>query len=174
MARAAEALDVAAGFGTVARARTRRWRRRGRCSRRPAIAPRPLQQRLPVRLRWTAVPGAARYRAELRAARRRRRSRRPLIDERVVTAPEASWADLADGAYRVVVRAIDGDGLEGADGGARLDVDARPEPPIAQAPALDAVLFGDRAAFAWTRPGAATGFDLEVSPAARRPARRRS
>jgi hypothetical protein len=86
-----------------------------------------------------------------------------LIDERVVTGPEASWPDILDGAYRVLVRAIDADGLEGANADARLEVDARPEPPIAQAPALDAVLFGDRAAFAWTRPATATGFDLELS-----------
>jgi predicted phage tail protein len=120
----------------------------------------PVQQRLPVRLRWTAVAGAARYRAELRGTA----AGDPLIDERVVTAPDASWADLADGAYRVVIRAIDADGLEGADASARLDVDARPEPPIAQAPAVDAVLFGDRAALAWTRPAAATAFDVELSP----------
>ena len=89
----------------------------------------------------------------------------PLIDERLVTGPEASWGDIADGAYRVVIRAIDGDGLEGADASAALEVDARPEPPIAQAPVVDAVLFGDRAAFSWTRPAAATGFDLELAPA---------
>ena len=63
----------------------------------------------------------------------------PLIDERVVTAPEVELARLADGRYRVVIRAIDAEGLEGADAEARLELDARPEPPIAQAPALDAV-----------------------------------
>jgi hypothetical protein len=155
--RAAEALDVAAGFGTVSRQGEPLTPPRPLLPA-PGLATGPVQARLPARIRWTAVPGAARYRAELRAGD-------ALVDERVVTTPEASWPDIADGAYRVVVRAIDADGLEGADADARLDVDARPEPPIAQAPALDAVLFGDRAAFAWTRPGAATGFDVEVTPA---------
>lgn len=158
--RAAEALDVAAGFGTVARQDAPLAPPRALLPA-PGVDAVPLQQRLPVRLRWMAVPGAARYRAELRGTD----PGDPLIDERVVTAPDASWADLADGTYRVVIRAIDADGLEGTDASARLEVDARPEPPIAQAPAVDAVLFGERAAFAWTRPAAATGFDLELSPA---------
>jgi hypothetical protein len=160
VARAAETLDVDAGFGTVARQDTPLAPPRALLPA-PGVDAVPLQQRLPVRLRWTAVPGAVRYRAELRGTG----PGDPLLDERVVVAPDASWADLADGAYRAVIRAIDADGLEGADTSARLDVDARPEPPIAQAPAVDAVLFGDRAAFAWTRPAAATGFDLELAPA---------
>jgi len=170
VARAAEAVDVGAGFGTVARANVPLTPPRTLLPP-PAIDAAPVQQRLPVRIRWTAVPGAARYRAELRAgtsagAAGPSGAGDPLLDEHVVTGPEASWPDLADGVYRVVVRAIDGEGLEGGNGVARLEVDARPEPPIAQAPAVDAVLFGDRAAFAWTRPGGATGFDLEVTPAA--------
>ncbi len=161
VARAAESLDVAAGFGAIAREGV------------PLGPPRPLlpaaqvaatavQQRLPARLRWSPVPGATRYRAELRAGAPAAAADDPLIDERVVTAPEVRWPDLADGRYRVVIRAIDAEGLEGADAEARLELDARPEPPIAQAPALDAVVFGDRAAFAWTRPAGATGFDIEL------------
>jgi hypothetical protein len=157
VSRAAEALDVAAGFGAVAHAGAPLTPPRPLLPA-PAVDAPPVQPRLPARIRWNAVPGAVRYRAELRAGD-------ALIDERVVTTPEASWPDVADGVYRVVLRAIDADGLEGANGDARLEVDARPEPPIAQAPALDAVLFGDRAAFAWTRPAVATGFDVEVTPA---------
>jgi hypothetical protein len=173
VARAAETIDVAAGFGTVARANVPLAPPRTLLPA-PAIEAGPVQQRLPARIRWTAVPGAARYRAELRArppggtglgVAGPGGAADPLLDERVGTGPEASWPDLADGVYRVVVRAVDGEGLEGGNGEARIEVDARPEPPIAQAPAVDAVLFGDRAAFAWTRPGGATGFDLEVTPA---------
>jgi hypothetical protein len=164
LSRDGDAVDVGAGFGSVAREGA------------PLVPPRallpapgvdavPVQQRLPARLRWTAVPGAERYRAELRGTG----AGDPLIDERLVDAPEADWGDVADGVYRVVIRAVDGDGLEGTDAGARLEVDARPEPPIAQAPAVDAVLFGDRAAFAWTRPASATGFDLELAAATAAP-----
>jgi hypothetical protein len=161
VSRDAVALDVAAGFGTVAREGVPLAPPRALLPA-PGVDPVPVQQRLPARLRWTAVPGAARYRAELRGPS----ADDPLLDERLVTAPEANWGDIADGLYRVVIRALDGDGLEGADAGAQLDVDARPEPPIAQAPAVDAVLFGDRAAFSWTRPTTATGFDLELAAAA--------
>ncbi len=161
VARAAEALDVTAGFGTKARNGAPLMPPRALLPA-PAIDTATLQQRLPARVRWTAVAGATRYRAELRAGTPVAAAADPLIDERVVTGPEASWPDLLDGLYRVVVRAIDADGLEGANADTRLEVDARPEPPIAQAPALDAVLYGDRAAFAWTRPATATGFDLEL------------
>jgi hypothetical protein len=162
VARAAEALDVAAGFGTVARAGAPLAPPRALLPA-PLVEPATVQRRLPARVRWSAVAGAARYRAELRAGTAAASAGDPLIDERVVTGSEADWPDIADGLYRVVVRAIDTDGLEGANADARLEVDARPEPPIAQAPALDAVLFSDRAAFAWTRPAAATGFDLELT-----------
>ena len=162
--QAADALDVLAGFGAVAREGAPLAPPRALLPA-PVIAEVPVQQRLPARLRWTAVPGAARYRAELRAGTPAPGAVDPLIDERIVTAPEASWADVADGVYRVVIRAIDADGLEGANRDTRLEVDARPEPPIAQGPALDAVLFGDRAAFTWTRPAAATSFDVEVTSA---------
>jgi hypothetical protein len=57
---------------------------------------------------------------------------------------------------------VDAEGLEGADAEANLELDARPEPPIAQAPASDAVLFGDAAAFAWTRPAGVGAFDIEL------------
>jgi hypothetical protein len=162
VARAAEALDIAAGFGVVARAGAPMTPPRALLPA-PAVDTATVQHRLPARVRWSPVAGAARYRAELRAGTPAAGAGDPLIAERVVTGPEASWPDIADGAYRVVVRAIDADGLEGADAYARLEVDARPEPPIAQAPALDAVLFGERASFAWTRPAAATGFDLELT-----------
>jgi hypothetical protein len=66
----------------------------------------------------------------------------------------------------VTVRGVDGDGLEGTSADGRLEVDARPEPPIAQAPAIDATVIGDRAAFAWTRPAGVASFDFEVTPAA--------
>ena len=162
VARAAESLDVGAGFGTVARENAPLTPPRALLPA-PAIDPVSVQHRLPARVRWSAVAGAARYRAELRPGTPSATATDPLIDERVVTGPEANWADIPDGVYRVVVRAIDADALEGADADARFELDARPEPPIAQVPVLDAVLFGDKAAFAWTRPTVATGFDLELT-----------
>ena len=160
--RAAESLDVAAGFGAVARDNAPLTPPRALLPA-PAIDAASVQQRLPARVRWSAVTGAARYRAELRPGTPAAAADDSLIDDRVVAGPEANWADIPDGVYRVVVRAIDADTLEGADADARFELDARPEPPIAQAPVLDAVLFGDRAAFAWTRPAVATGFDLELA-----------
>jgi len=152
---------VGAGFGAVAKQGAPLTPPRALLPA-PVIETASVQQRLPARVRWAAIAGATRYRAELRAGAPAAAATDPLIDERMVTGPEANWTDIPDGVYRVVVRAIDADAMEGADADARFEVDARPEPPIAQAPVLDAVLFGDRAAFAWTRPAVATGFDLEL------------
>ena len=165
VARATEALDVPAGFGSVARQDA------------PLAPPRALlpattivdagvRQRLPIRVEWTAIPGAARYRAEVRAPAPVPGAADALVDDRVIAATEAQWTDLPDGIYRVTVRGIDADGLEGTDADGRLEVDARPEPPIAQVPAVDATVIGDRAAFAWTRPAGVASFDFEVKPLA--------
>jgi hypothetical protein len=135
------------------------------------MPPGTVQQRLPARVRWTPLPGATRYRAAVHPGTAAAAPGDSVIAEQIVGGTEAAFADLADGTYRVAVHGIDADGLEGLDGETRLEVDARPEPPIAQAPALDAVVVGDRVAFAWARPAGATGFDLEVaSEAAAQPA----
>lgn len=169
VARGTEGVDVAAGLGAVARQGA------------PLAPPRALlpavempsgtvQQRLPARVRWTPLPGATRYRATVHPGTASPAPGDPAIAEQLVGGTEAAFADLADGTYRVSVHGIDGDGLEGLDGETRLELDARPEPPIAQAPALDAVVVGDRVAFAWARPAGAIGFDLEVAGAAAPPA----
>ena len=164
VARATEAVDVPAGFGSVARAGVPLAAPRALLPAPAVAADSGIQQRLPVRLRWPAVPGAVRYRAEVRPGTSAGGGE-AIVDERLVPTPDAQWADLADGAYRVTIRGIDADGLEGTNAETRLEVDARPEPPIAQDPVVDAVVIGDRAAFAWTRPAGVATFDLEIAPA---------
>jgi len=164
VAQDAAAIDVSPGLGSVARQGV------------PLAPPRALlpavaltsgaaQQRLPARVRWAALAGAVRYRATVRQGATAPAPADPLVTEQVVGGTDAAFADLADGVYRVSVRGIDADGLEGLDGETRLELDARPEPPIAQAPALDAVVVGDRVAFAWARPAGVAGFDLEIAAA---------
>ncbi len=65
VARAADAIDVAAGFGTVARQDAPLAPPRALLPA-PGVDAGPVQQRLPARCAGAAVPGAARYRAELR------------------------------------------------------------------------------------------------------------
>jgi hypothetical protein len=168
VAGAAGAVEVPAGFGTVARQDAPLAPPRALLPATTITAP-GVQQRLPIRTGWIAIPGAARYRAEVRVPAPVPGAADALVAEQVLAATEAQWTDLPDGVYRVTVRGIDADGLEGTDASARLEVDARPEPPIAQAPAVDATEIGDRAAFAWTRPAGVASFDVEVTPVAPAP-----
>lgn len=158
VARAAERTDVAAGFGTRVREGE------------PMPSPRPLLpapsladvppslERLPVRIRWTPLAGAVAYRVEVRPSV----GDQP-IDVRRIAVPDASWPTLADGSYRLRVRGIDADGMEGFDAERPFDVDARPEPPIIRAPVADAVVYGARIQLAWTRPVDGTAFDVQVA-----------
>jgi hypothetical protein len=147
------------GFGLVASANA------------PLAAPRPIPAtpdlatlparvvRLPIRVQWAGVPNATRYRAQLFA------STEPYtqLSDVVVDTPEARWPDLADGSYRLLVRAIDDVGLEGRDASATLTVDARPEPPFVNAPANASRIYGDRTEFRWTKSEGAASYDLQVA-----------
>lgn len=116
-------------------------------------------ERLPVRIGWPPLPESARYRVQLFSTP----GSGAQLADLVVDAPDARWPDLADGAYRLVVRGIDAAGLEGRDAGATLVVDARPEPPFANAPANASRVYGERTEFRWTKSQSAASYDLQVS-----------
>ena len=113
--------------------------------------------RLPVRLRWPAVPSASAYRVRLSTP-----ADPAPIDDLRVASPEVTWADLADGTYVLAVRAIDGDGLEGLDASAPFVVDARPIAPLVQSNATGPV-YGDEVTLAWTRPDGVNAFDVQIA-----------
>lgn len=150
---------VEAGFGSVATAG-----QPPRPPRRLLPAP-PLPaaglrlERIPLRLAWQPVPGVERYRAQVLAEGE---PERLLLDGQFAT-PAARWADLPDGRYRLRLRAIDADGLEGLDANVPLIVKARPEPPFTSQPAAEARVYGESAAFAWTRPAAAQRYRIQVA-----------
>jgi hypothetical protein len=112
-----------------------------------------------VQFTWTAVPGAAAYRAQLADAR----DFHVLRADLVVSAPVALTADLPDGSYWLRVRSIDALGLEGSD--ALLQV-TRHRLPAAPAPALPvegARLSGTTTPFTWTAVDAAQRYRLQVA-----------
>jgi len=126
----------------------------------PSLPADPIRlDRVPLRLAWQAAEGARGYRAQVFAEGE---PERLLLDGQFADAA-ARWADLPDGRYRLRVRAVDGSGLEGVDARAALVLKARPEPPFTSQPAPDARLYGDTAAFAWTRPAAALRYRLQVA-----------
>jgi hypothetical protein len=114
--------------------------------------------RLPLRLRWPAVAGAAGYVVEISPAA----APPPLVHLQVVS-PEMTSADLPDGDYVLRARAVDADGLQGLEATRQFEVDARPVPPLVEAQSDGAVRYGDTLALRWTRPEGVEAFDLQVA-----------
>ena len=68
-----------------------------------------------------------------------------------------------DGAYYLTVRATDGQGLEGKDAKLAVNVDARPQPPLLQAPKNgEKVVQGSDVTLLWAKPQGATGYIVEI------------
>lgn len=157
---AAKPLDVAAGFGARIE---------------PGAAPQaalPLLpapslaaaaqrlDRVPLRWQWEMLPGAQAYRAQVIAADD---DTRLLLDGRF-EGPAARWPDLPDGRYRLRVRGLDAQGLEGRDAVLPFVLKARPEPPFTIGPAAGARAYGPQADFRWARSSAAQRYRLQVAP----------
>jgi len=105
-------------------------------------------ERLPFALPFPPVPGAQRYRTLLAP----QGTASALASERLGSAPAAlGGAELADGNYRLRVRAIDARELEGLDAERDIVVDARPEPPFPSLPVQDGVASDDPVEFRWAR-----------------------
>lgn len=143
----AAARPVGAGLGVLATAA-------GVSAPQPLLPPPQLDalpariERLPLQFDWPAVPGTANYRVDLFDAAD---ARTPRAEGRFNT-PEATWTeDLADGVYRVRVRAVAASGLEGRDAERSFELDARPEPPLVHAPQADAEVIEAAPHFSWAR-----------------------
>ena len=116
-------------------------------------------ERIPLSITWTALEGARAYRVQVFADGD---FEHLLLDGRFES-PRAQWADLPDGRYNLRVRGIDALGLEGLAADMPIVLKARPEPPFASAPPLEANVYGDSATLAWTRPVNAVAFRLQVA-----------
>ena len=155
-----EPVGVPAGFGLRADA--------GRPLAAPrALAPAPDLARIPalferplVRFAVPAAPGTgARVRARVASDAGFER----VIAQGIYSAAAVEFRGLADGEYRLAVRAITDDGLEGVDAQTRFTLAARPEPPFSVEPAPGAKLRGDQVRLAWTQVDAARGYVVQVA-----------
>ncbi len=127
-------------------------------------------ERLPVRLRWTAltsaVPVGSPWQAQVLASTGDAGRPAPLVAERRGSEAEVDFGALPDGRYRLRLRAVDAQGLAGREAALAFVVAARPEPPFLSAPARDAVLVGARAPLAWARSSAAARYRLQIAASA--------
>lgn len=115
--------------------------------------------RVPLRFTWPAQEGAQAYRVQVLDPND---SEHLLLDGRFTT-PLAQWPDLPDGRYRLAVRSIDAEGLEGQTTRWDFTLKARPEPPFLSGPLDGARQYGTQARFAWTRSAAAARYRLQLA-----------
>lgn len=116
-------------------------------------------ERIPLQASWQAMPGVARYRAQVYADG----PSEVLVLDGLFAEPVARWPDLPDGRYRMRVRGVDADGIEGRDAHAAFVMKARPEPPFTREPQPGRRVYGDKVQFEWTRPTGAGSYRLQVS-----------
>lgn len=119
----------------------------------------PRVERLPLRLGWKELPGAARYRAQVFADSALDR----LVLEGVFPSPAAKWADLPDGKYVLRVRGIAATGLEGLDATCDFVLKARPEAPFITEPQGGKKAYGPRTLFRWARVDGAGSYHLQLA-----------
>ncbi|RPH43967.1 MAG: hypothetical protein EHM87_12050 [Burkholderiales bacterium] len=110
-------------------------------------------------LRFAPVDGAAAYRVQVALDEGFTR----LLSDTTGTAPEAAVVTREDGRIHVRARAVSAIGLEGRDAVARLEVAARPEPPLPIRPNERAVVFERSVALAWAEPAGIDAFRVQVA-----------
>ena len=159
VAGASKSLLVRGGFGTQVR-KDAAPQRPSRLLPAPQIEPYPQPIRyLNEALRWQPVDGASAYRVEIGAGT----TLDVLAWGSVVQGPRVRLPDLADGEYRVRVRAIDKNGLEGRDRVIGMRFDTHPRPPVPLRPIDNGVLRGRPADLSWTASADAERYRLEIA-----------
>lgn len=157
--QASQKVVLDAGFGTLARP--------GEAPAAPIkLAPGPdlasLASRieyLPVRLSWPRSPQAVRWRTQIFPVD----NEDALLLDAVLDEPSTSWTDLPDGQYRLRVRAVMENGLEGLESLHDFELAARPEAPLALAPQAGQRVRGDSVTMRWAQPHGVAGYRLQLA-----------
>lgn len=109
-----------------------------------------LQAQLLVRMPIVAQPGAVAYLGQIAADTRFEPVLQTVHTEVRGNGAELRFAGLPDGRYVLRVRAEDARGLQGLDAQHTFTLKARPEPPLATAPAVGTILTATQVEFGWT------------------------
>lgn len=86
-----------------------------------------------------------------------------VIAEITSAVPELRVTDIADGSYYLRVRVTDARGLEGLDAVHAFTLKARPEPPLASAPAPKGKVRASGVEFRWSENSEASSYHLQVA-----------
>jgi hypothetical protein len=120
-------------------------------------------ERLPVVFTWPALAGAHAYRAQVASDA----SFSEVLLDNVTTEPTITWNDnLPDGHYVLRLRGIDEVGLEGGNLDHPFELDARPLPPEATAPAPGERMYRNDVSLTWSTAAEAQGYLLQIAPTA--------
>lgn len=115
---------------------------------------------LPGKLQWSQQAEAVKYRGQI--------SPDPeftsIVYDSVSVQPKMGLpASLLDQTYWLRVSSISADGLQGFAATQQVTVDARPFPPVRQAPRKSDSIYSGPVKFAWSRPEQAESFVVEIA-----------
>lgn len=114
---------------------------------------------LPTVLAWAPVAGATHYRVEVVQAAL------PdiLLFAATTTDTRLAIADLPPGQLRVLLRAVDAQGVEGLDASADFELGDQPPPPLTVAPLHGQTINSDRPRFRWSQAPGARSSVLQIA-----------
>lgn len=117
-------------------------------------------ERLPLDLPFPAVRGASAYRTQLATAA----DFSSVDSDQISLSPRtSSTTDLTDARYRLRVRAIDANGLQGIDAEREIEINAHPEPPFPSQPVPDGVVGEENPEFRWALSGEAGHYHFQLA-----------
>ena len=115
---------------------------------------------LPARLSWNKVPQALNYRSQIAPSQ----TFDALLLDQLGEATKMNLpATLADGTYWLKVKAVDNKGLQGMDSIQSFTVDARPFPPLIQAPLSKTPVYTGDVEFSWAKPENVENFQFQLA-----------
>ncbi len=114
---------------------------------------------LPTLLAWTPVTGAAQYRVEVVQAA----TPEILLFAATTTDTRLAIGDLPPGQLRILLRAVDAQGVEGIDASADFELSDQPPPPLTLAPLHGQTINSDRPRFRWSQAPGARSSVLQIA-----------
>lgn len=114
---------------------------------------------LPVVLAWAPVDAAAHYRIEVVQAA----TPEILLFAATTTDTQLAIGDLPAGALRLLLRAVDAQGVEGLDASADFLLSDQPPPPLTIAPLQGQTINSDRPRFRWSQAPGASSSVLQIA-----------